>query len=246
MIAKAFPKKITGGRLLAGTVFVFLACGNLFALETLTITDSACAGCTVALAPVANGNNLLFAGAVGAWSVSVTAQDLGDPSDPDLDLAVLGSTPSSPSVNDPGVLSVTFTETGYAGTPPLILDMGVGGIDRGAQTSTNVTIAGVAQPIISYDGAAGSSNGTQVVPYEYSVSNVAITPATQPYGITIQTVTTPAIGNFPRAGSSDYQLEGSLAPEPGFYGLTGLGLAGLLAVGAVRRRNRQEKSQATA
>lgn len=239
MISTELPA-INGGRLLAGAVILLLACGNVFALETLTITDSACGGCTVVLAPVPDGNSLFYAGAVGSWTVSVSAQDLGDPSDPNLDLDVLGSTPGNPSVNAPGTLAVTFAETGYAGSPPLILSAGIGGLDRGTQTSTNVWVAGVAQPELSYDGTAGSNNGIQVVPYQYSASNVSIFPTTQPFAITIQTVITPAVGNFARDAASDYQTEGTLAPEPRFYLLTGLGLAGLLAVSAARSRKKRE------
>ncbi len=227
-------------KFLAGAVFVFAACGNAFALETLTITDSVCGGCTVSLAPVPNGNDLMFAGVVGAWNVSVTAQDLGDVTTPvDLDLDVVASTGAHGEFNAAtvGTITVAFTETGYTGSPLLVLSAGDGGTDQGTKTSTNVSVAAVNQPSISYNGAAGSG-GLNVVPYNFSVSDVNIVPASQPFGVTITTVVTPE-NISRRSASSNYQMDGTLTPEPKFYGLTGLGLAGLLAVGAARRRKQQ-------
>jgi len=239
MISQFFKRNAAG--FLAGGVFAFVACGNVFALETLTITDSVCGGCTVSLGPVVNGNDLMFAGVVGAWNISVTAQDLSDATTPvDLDLDVVGSTGAHGEFNAAtvGTITVAFTETGYTGSPLLVLSAGDGGTDQGTKTTSNVSVAGVNQPAISYNGAAGSA-GLNVVPYNFSVSDVNIVPASQPFGVTITTVINPA-NISKRSASSNYQMDGTLAPEPRFYGLTGLGLAGLLVVAAARRRKNRE------
>ncbi len=230
--------KENGAKLLAGSVLVFATCGNVLALETLTITDSVCGGCTVNLGPVANGNGISFAGTVGNWTIDVTATDAGTPALPvnmDLDITT-AMTPEGLLSLNPGTIDVTFSETGYSGTALDVLHATDAGTQEFLQTTTDVSVAGHQQNALSF--AAPSQATLGATPYNFSVANVGVNPATNPFGISISTVITPNIRSV-HSATSNYQLEGTLAPEPRFYGVTGLGLAGLLAIGALRRRKQE-------
>jgi hypothetical protein len=197
------------------------ATGVLSAGETLTLKNGVTTGTGT---PISNFD--VFSGTVGNWAVSVTqGTDLGTPSNPNLDLLSVDTA----KVANPGDLTVTFTDTGFTLTPlTLTYSDSSSFLDVGAKSSVSDTIQ------ILVNGKVVTGTTVVLDPGSQAVDGTAVTikPGSS-YSITLTEVVTDSKG--PGVEVSSDILVGAQTPEPGFYALTGVGLAGLLAL-AIRRK----------
>jgi hypothetical protein len=242
-------------RLLIGGTLLFLASGALFAGETLTITNGVTTvnGTFAMCGAGAVAGDLCFGGTIGTWQISSIQgdADISAPATaPFMDLSVLAKTIATkpPTVTNLP-LTITFTETGFGPANAGMFDY----METGNLTKVNMSdtfsfadngnvVAGGTNTIKSVKGA----NGVVTVPIGGYGDSVPLTPfPTGQYSLTLTEKIFPtAVGGIASGAvvSSDFSLTGTTTPEPGFYALTGAGLAGLLAV-AMRRRKKQETEQ---
>jgi len=206
-----FQTRTTG--FVAGVVFVLLTSGTLFAGETLTLQNgSSVVTGTIGPGPVFQDS---FDGVVGHWDLtSASGLSFVTGSTETLDLTVQAMA----SFTNPGNLIVTYTETGLTGPPPLDpVVVSVGGTNSGTTTTYVTKVNSETIDSESYAATHFSGGATTSVP--------VVSPV--PYSLSVvETIT----GNTKGASlvSGNYQLGvTSTTPEPGFYGLAGLGLAGL-------------------
>jgi len=246
-------------RLLFGGVLLFLASGALFAGETLTITNGVTTanGSAAACGSAATAGLICFGGTVGTWQINSIQGD-GFPdignlvTDPTLDLSVLAKT----TAVTPLPLTISFTETGFGPAMAGMFDyMETSNLTKLNMSDTfSFAADGTTVPAgTNTISSAVGPHGIITVPKGGYGDSVALTPFPKGlYSLTLtETIFPTAKGKTTIANgaivSSDFSLTGSATPlpEPGFYALTGAGLAGLLAV-AMRRRSKQATEQTVA
>jgi len=244
-------------RSLIGGTLLFLASGFLFAGETLTITNGittvhgSAADCGSAATP----GLMCFSGSIGTWQINSLQGD-GFPdvgslaSEPTLDLSLLAKTTGATMLP----LTITFTETGFGPAVAGMFDyMETGNLtklnmsDKFSFDANSTPVAGGTNTITSVAGA----HGVVTVPIGGYGNAVPLTPFPHgQYSLTLSETIFPTAGGKTMIAlgsivSTDFSLTGETTPEPSFYALTGMGLAGLLAV-AMRRRKKPETEQTVA
>lgn len=215
----------------------------LVAVPTLRITDCGTdgicsageiAGATVVTA--ANGN-ISFNGAVGTWDLNVvsalTKTTLGSALIPRMSM----TSQNQYGGTGTGLLQMEFTETGFTGTP--------GQLVLGTSSSTlNTTLdifsgAKFDATDALYGGSLGAAdsvdfNGTGFTGV-FSDVRSALSPysddGTPGYSLTTVLRLSGTNGEF-----ANMTADLAAVPEPGFYGSLALGLSGVFAVVAHRRR----------
>ena len=221
-----FGTRTTG--LLAGVVFVLLTSGTLFAGETLTLQNgSTTVTGTIGPGPVFQDS---YDGVVGHWDLtSASGLSFISGSTETLDLTVQAMA----TLNNPGNLIVTYTETGLTGPPPLNpVTISIGGTNSGTTTTYVTKVNSDTIDSQSFVTNGGFSGGT-------TTSVPVVSPV--PYSLTVvETITGNKTGGSLTSGN--YQLDVTTTPEPGFYGLAGLGLAGLWIV-ITRRKNKSAAAE---
>jgi len=214
--------------LLGGVVFVLFTTGSLFAGETLTLTSggSTVTG-TIGPGPVFQDS---YDGVVGHWDLtSASGLSFISGSTETLDLTVQAMASSKNVAN----LVVTYTETGLTGPPPLNpVTISIGGTNSGTTTTYVTKVNSDTIDSQSFVTNGGFSGGT-------TTSVPVVSPV--PYSLTVvETITGNKTGGS--LASGNYQLGVTTTPEPGFYGLAGLGLAGLWIV-ITRRKNKSAAAE---
>jgi hypothetical protein len=218
-------------RFLAGAIFAFMVSEAAFAAPTLTLTITSGSSTETKTVNITGpGTVVEFTGTVGDWTITPTQGVSGPVIDgaPSYTL----STTDSTLVHNAPALTVTLTETGLTFEPDKVTLTG-NYTPEGFGPTSGVTYSSfydVTHTIDAPFNLSGATSKSKVEP------PTTIHPV-GPYTVTLQTVidansTTPTIAEVGFVISSQ-------TPEPGLYFLTGIGLAGLLAITVFRRKKLQ-------
>jgi len=225
---------------------VALTSGILLATPTLELQlSSGASTVTVAdngpgdLSPVAG--LISYSGAVGQWDLNVeTATSYpaaGSTSDPTMSLQ---STNLAASGADP--LTIMFSVAGFTG--PLPSGEALLSAQSGLQNIFGTSTAdGTTQLSVYYDPgntlfATTDQLGSTFNTSGESYSNSFVTPlSASSYSLTLVAVITHSVSSG-ETGYSQVNMDESVVPEPGFYGLLALGVGGLILVAQRRKKAR--------
>jgi hypothetical protein len=203
---------------------------SAFAVPTLTISDGV--NGPVVITDNLGGDlsgidgNILWTGTIGSWAVSVatgqTKPFIGSASEPILNI----NTTATRTGGSAGSLTIELWEDGFTSNQfQGLLTGSVSSINGSGTGQAEVELSGA--DYLSTAPVAYSSN-SGLVPL--NLAGNASFPVT-PYSLLLRTVAT-------INGNGTVNINAALAsvPEPGFYGALALGLSGLFAMAARRRR----------
>jgi hypothetical protein len=212
------------------TAALALASVSAFAVPTLVISDGV--NTTTVLDVDADGF-VSFSGTVGGWSIATSAgltkPILGTSLQPILNLNSTASWLGTSGASN--TLSFHFFEDGFMADPFQALL-------TGAVSSATVTGTGTVASEVNGNPYVGSA----ALPFNSSsnaivnITGPALTPLTN-YTLGLKTVITRASG----IGAVNITASLAAVPEPGFYGALALGLSGLFAMAARRRRSAEKE-----
>jgi hypothetical protein len=219
---------------------------TLFATPAETLTISSPGFTSVTCSAISVNPNCSFDGAsgyvaytgpFGDWTINVSSGlslTAGSP------LLLLSTTDWDNSVLAPAPLTITFTDYDFTFTPLGVTLNASEAVDpsalapgTSANSATYTDIGGTSAPFgqLTLNGTGNSTVGP-----------IPIIPVA-PYSVSLTSVISGSAGTLMDTGYSLYSSApgggGGIiggTPEPGLYILTGVGLAGLLAMAAARRR----------
>jgi hypothetical protein len=220
-------------RPLIGGALVLMASGTLFAGETLTLSSGSATGTgsSATCGGLAQPGEICFAGTVGDWQV-IEVVGAGYPAagtllTPDQDVSTLATS----TVPNAAALNVNFTETGF------------GPATSGTFSYLEGAILNTAGMTDTFSFNAGGTTGgvnTASSPLGLFMGSVFVSSMPSTYSIELSEVITATLTDS--EASTDSNLTGATAPEPGLYALTGIGLFALMAL-AARKRNKRVAEQ---
>lgn len=218
-----------------------------FAVPTLRITDCKGNGCgnandvTVTVTDqlagdgdLANPGSLVFVGSIGDWSINIVSGTAKPVSGSALAPNLFVSSNNTFGGSGASELLLEFSDDFYTGTPGL-LKLGT----SSAGTPFNVFSSAKMDPANAIFGGTTAAPGIpEGGPFTGVFSDVRVgaSPfnALSPYSLTSMARILYS-GTGVKTGTFDMRLEA--VPEPGFYGALAIGLSGLFAVVARRRKS---------
>lgn len=217
------------------TLLAGLAVMPLLAVPTIKITDITGGGAPITvvdqLAPDTDpvGNVVGFDGTLNDWKITASALTSFSSTAPSYDF----SSQFQRLTGAYGQIMIEFFETGFTTVPfqgeiSYTVQRKIGSAVNSGSVETSFDVNGVSQGTETLNFPPNNSLGG----FTGGVSNLT------PYSVKITQIFTFNAGTVNRIAGS----QGSLAtvPEPGFYGALALGLSGLFAVVARRRKANAE------